>query len=343
MKKIILGLIAVLVLVILGCLIYFSMSKNIRESNIKNETNEKIIKVDNKLFYEVVSEEENFNSCGNEYFDGQINNHVDFSMIPTENNQSNFDGNYNYIKVSKNVIMICSDNTTQYFKAKQINSKKLSEVSDGELDIEADMVQELYNRVNPSEDASILIPFYEKSIFTNDYIISVGIVNSLKNKDGKIPELLSKLEVERGIHDVFGYEVSYTHQDVYIFHRNEFGKGFCGYWYRPNTEQYQLINGCGGNWNEFFKRKLVSATKKGDYIYLKEKSIYFYNDWDDYMSRIYVYNNYAKEKVLDYIEKSSSESTHIKLENYIEDASTYMYTFKYQNGHYIFESITRVD
>lgn len=99
----------------------------------------------------------------------------------------------------------------------------------------------------------------------------------------------------------------------------------------------------GGNWYEFFKRKLISAEKQGNFIYLKEKMIYFTDDWDDYLSRITIYNNYQKEKKLEYIETSSQESYSVSIDDYIDQASTYLYTLEKQGNNYILKGIKEVD
>lgn len=207
-----------------------------------------------------------------------------------------------------------------------------------ELDINSDLIKKLYQIVTPSEDATVLTPLYEKDNFSNEYIISVGISNLLRNMNGERPELLSKLEIERSIHDVFGDDINFSHESTMLLI-----SGVCAYDYQQSTEQYVLVSGCGGNSHERFYRKVMKAIQKNNVIELIEKSIYMNVDWDDYLSRVYIYNNYNKEKVLDYYEKPSSENVNINLDDYIEQASTYIYTFKLQNGKYILESMRKKD
>lgn len=207
-----------------------------------------------------------------------------------------------------------------------------------ELDINSDLVKKLYQMVTPSEDATVLIPLYENDNFPNEYIISVGISNLLSNRNGQRPELLSKLEVERSIHDVFGYDIDFFHESTRLLI-----SGVCAYEYQSKVEQYSLISGCGGNSHERFYRKVIKAMQKNNVIQLVEKSIYLYSDWDDHISRIYIYNNYDRENVLDYYEKPSSEDVNVNLDDYIEQASTYIYTFKLQNENYILESMKKND
>ena len=80
-----------------------------------------------------------------------------------------------------------------------------------------------------------------------------------------------------------------------------------------------------------------------DIIHITEKSIYIYDDWDDYSSKIYIYSNYDQKNLLDYIEKSSSDNYNIEIDNYLDNASTYIYTFHKQNDKYIFDSLKRIN
>lgn len=323
----------------LGFLVYDKV-KNPDVAN-QNETNQRVIKVGDQLYFEVESEKENFDYCGIDYLDGKITSNVDFSKLPIENEQSNFEGTYNYKFLNKKVIMACSDNETLYFKLKEDNV--VEEIVDGNLDINSNLVMDLYDKANPSEDISILKGIYEKdNTFSNDYILTVAITNLIKEHQWKDKEYINKEDVEQQIYKFFGKDISFCHQEVLMFSKNAFGKGICGYSYLEDKNQYQLKHGCGGNWFEFFRRKLVSAEKQGDYIYLTEKSIYFTNDWDDELSRITIYNNYAREKKLNYFVKSSQESIDVLLDDYMEQASTYVYTFHKLNDQYIFEGIKRL-
>lgn len=303
-----------------------------------NDTQERVIQVNNQLYFEVESEKKDFNYCGTDFLDGKIISHIDFSKLPTENDQANFSGDYDYMFVSKKVIMACSSNETLYFKLKEVPSSE--EIIDGNLDIDSSFVEDLYRKANPSEDASILKEIYGNDhSFSNSYILSVALVNLIREKNLQDEEYIKQEDVEEQIYDFFGSNISFQHQKVFLFYSNEYGRGVCGYSYLEEQKQYQLMHGCGGNWYEFFERRLISAEKQGDYVYLTEKSIYCTNDWDDVISRVTVYNNYAREKKLNYFEKSSYESTDVLLDDYIEQASTYIYTFKQQNDHYILESI----
>ena len=70
---------------------------------------------------------------------------------------------------------------------------------------------------------------------------------------------------------------------------------------------------------------------------------FIYNDWNDYSSKISFYSNYNQKNLQDYIETSSSDNYHIEINNYIDKASTYIYTFHKQNDKDIFDSLKRVN
>jgi len=321
-----------------------SVYKKMNDSSLKveNETKEKIIKVDGDLYYAVEGKNKDFHTCSQSLVIGKIDSHVDFSLLPVKDNQSNFEGDYDYIRVNRYVIKICSLDKTMYFERKRKGIQSLDGVEDGLVDFENDYIQDIYNNVNLSNDVNILKGLYgNPGQFSNEYILSVGISNLVREQKLVDEEYIDQSDVEKMIHKIFGYQVSFEHQDSYVLSQGSYENGVCGYWYRKEMKKYQLIHGCGGNMFESFKRKLISVEKKGDYLYLNEKLIYVYNDWDDYSSRIYIYNNYDKEKLLDYIEKDSSGTSSINWQDYLDRGSTYMYIFRKQNDQYIFEKIVK--
>lgn len=67
------------------------VSKN--NSNENNSTEpERIVMVNGKLYYDTGKESTAEGRCGN--MDGQITSNIVFNKVPTQNNQSNFEGNY---------------------------------------------------------------------------------------------------------------------------------------------------------------------------------------------------------------------------------------------------------
>lgn len=104
---------------ILGIEIYNSVKgqNDKTKTNEENTVNERIIRVDGILYYED-SEAEKFNpTCGT--MDGHITSHVKPNEIPTEDNQSNFEGDYGYQYNYTNTIVICTEEGWIPFKSKE--------------------------------------------------------------------------------------------------------------------------------------------------------------------------------------------------------------------------------
>lgn len=205
------------------------------------------------------------------------------------------------------------------------------------LDKNSELVKELYNSVNPSNDATVLKSLYENSQITNDYIIVLGISEYLKSQQD-YPNTISSFDVEKSIYHILGENIPFDHQTVLLLHGSA-----CGYSYESDSKEYIFSSGCGGNSREFFHRIVVEAKQWKDEIQIIEKSIYEFNDWDDKISRIHIYDNYAQNNLLDYMEKDSSISYTINIEDYIEKASSYVYSFKKKDDHYIFENFKKME
>ncbi len=216
-----------------------------------------------------------------------------------------------------------------------------------ELDINSALVQELYEMANPSNDALVLKELYANNVITDKFKITMGIVKYLKDNpdiakqfretSDEDQKYLSKEIVLDNARKVLGEQTVYRDQDVYVLNGD-----ICNALYHQDSEQYEIISGCDGNQFESFYRKITKAYQENNTIYIYEKSIYVYDDWDDYVSKKSIYNNYNKEKLLDYIETDSSENYKILVEDYIDEAATYRYKYVLENGEYVFEGLELV-
>lgn len=122
MKKILKVLIGVLVVVtILGIIIY-SKTKVISDDNKitinanNNNKVERIVKIDGKLYYDTGKESNIDARCG--VMDGKIISNVSNGEIPTEDGQSNFEGQYDYQYGTNDTIEIKIDNKWYVFQEK---------------------------------------------------------------------------------------------------------------------------------------------------------------------------------------------------------------------------------
>ena len=93
---------------ILGLEIYNS----VKGKNNKAESNEQ-----NKIYYENKEAEKFSPTCGT--MDGYITSHVKSDEIPTEDNQSNFEGDYGYQYVYKNIMIVLTEEGWITFKSKK--------------------------------------------------------------------------------------------------------------------------------------------------------------------------------------------------------------------------------
>ena len=201
-----------------------------------------------------------------------------------------------------------------------------------DLDINSSTVQELYKMANPSDDASLLKFLYSSDELPDNYKIAMGIMAYIK--DHGEDESISSNDVSTYVKKTLG-DTSYKDHDTYIFTGD-----ICGYFYDETTSSYSFITGCGGNEYESFYRKIVSAKKDGDTITIDEKSIYVYNNFDETSNKVFVYNDYNQDDLLNYFETSDDYT--INIDDYLDSATTYEYTFVKSGNSYVFKSIKSI-
>ena len=129
-----------LAVIIVGCGLYYKITNNSVNTNspsnsnlITNEqtqnnvtTSGRIVMVNGTLYYDANKESTIQGRCGNS--DGKITSNISSNEIPTENNQANFEGNYEYQYGEQNTIEIKINDKWYVFKAKEnseISQKKL--------------------------------------------------------------------------------------------------------------------------------------------------------------------------------------------------------------------------
>ena len=224
--------------------------------------------------------------------------------------------------------------------------KKDEEAEKINLDINSELVQNLYKMANPSEDASVLNELYGNTKLTDDYIIAIGIADYLKDNDPILIEnptydfdYIPSEDVDKHIKFVLG-DVDYKPKDIFLF-----SDGYCGFNYNKELDRYEDKGGCGSDGYEKYYRKIASAYKEGNKIYIKEKLFFVYNDWNDYISKVSIFSNYDKKNLLDYFEQDAKDGLNIDIDKYINKGSIYQYEFvqKDNNNNYIFKGIKRIE
>ena len=95
---------------------------NIQETNnVEPEEIGKIIKVDGKLYYETGRDNSEMLRCG--LMDGNITSHVSSNEIPTNNNESNFEGDYGFQYGRDGTIDVLIDDKWMVFETKEVVEK----------------------------------------------------------------------------------------------------------------------------------------------------------------------------------------------------------------------------
>lgn len=204
------------------------------------------------------------------------------------------------------------------------------------LDIDSDLIHDLYASVNPTEDGLILSDLYQNGGLSNNYMLVVALSDYIRDQDTNV-EVISKDEVDQRIESIFG-DKEVEHQRTYLFL-----EGYCGFNYNDDLEQYEFIHGCGGDMYQSFVKEIVGAREEGDNIIITEKSLYVYRDWDADYSHVTIYNNVTQREEIDEFDNDPAVELDINLDDYIDHASTYEYTFERVDNHYIFKGVKLVD
>ena len=204
------------------------------------------------------------------------------------------------------------------------------------LDIHSKLVQDLYSMVNPTEDGLILSDFYQNGGLSNNYMLTVALSDYIREQNENV-KVISKHEIDKRVESIFGIE-EVKHQKTYLLFDR-----YCGFTYNNVLEQYELILGCGGDMNQSFVRKLVRAREERGNIILTEKSIYVYQDWNTDYSHVTIYNNVVQKEEIDKFDNDSITELDINIDDYINYASTYEYTFEKVDDRYIFKGIKLVN
>ena len=227
-------------------------------------------------------------------------------------------------------------------------SKENKEEETIKLDINSELVKKLYKMANPSDTAIVLDELYQSDKLSDKYKIAMGIADYLKENEPISVEnsdyvfyYIPEEDVNEHIKFVLGDKVKYKSQDVYIMSDN-----ICKFKYNEELKRYEDGGGCGDMGFRSYLRKITSAYAKGDKIYIKEKSIFIYNDWDDYYSHVSVYSNHDQKKLLDYFEADPNvgfDKDEV-MNKFIDKGSVYRYEFekKDSNNNYIFNGIKRL-
>ena len=225
------------------------------------------------------------------------------------------------------------------------NFKDRNFANDNDINIDKNstLVKELYDMVNPSNDAILLDELYKNKDLTSKYIVAMGINNYLKyNKIKKFNNndinggYINESDVRDNIKYVLG-NISYNNTDTYIMKDN-----YCMFKYNNELSRYELVGGCDGSYTGYY-RVIDSAYVNDNKLYIREKLIYYTYDFNEVINKVSIYDNPDMTNILDYREISSYDEINY-LDNFIDNGSIYLYEFEKvdNNNNYVFKKITRL-
>ena len=212
-----------------------------------------------------------------------------------------------------------------------------------ELDINSDLVQDLYETIVPNNNSYILSQLYSNAELTNEYKLNVAIMNYVKKNPTSDPSAdnvinyLSADDVLDSAKEIFGDDVSLINQS-FMFNINH---GYCGYNFNEEKNRYEPFEGCGDMMGKYFYRKLLNAKEQGNQIILQEQSFYVYENLGT--DEIYIYDNYDQDKMLDFVQSKDTVISGVNENDYIDKGSIYEYIFQKENDRYIFKEIKKVE
>ncbi len=190
--------------------------------------------------------------------------------------------------------------------------------------------EKLYQKVNPSEDYALLKYLYtNNNSFDNNYIIAVGLNNYI-DKNNNV-EVIKEEDVNESIKEIFGADIKFNHQNTYIYKEN-----YCSFEFDEAKKEYIAIHGCDGDMFHKLYRKVITTKELDKTLEIYEKLIFA--EWSQNFDTITIYNNNIDKKVIEKLDGNKN----IDINNYLDNATTYKYTFEKVNNNYIFKSLTKV-
>lgn len=228
------------------------------------------------------------------------------------------------------------------------NKEDKKNITTQELDISSSLVQDLSKMINPSNEGSLISELYTEKALSNSYILAVGAMNYIRKNVSKESEAVKKLmlvvnipdeDLKQSIYEIFG-EVNYEKENFYVFNHEY---GVCGFTYNKELDQFESLNGCDGTEGTRISRKIISARKENNHIYIVEKTVFIYADFgiNDTID-CYIYSDFNKKNLIAYIKTDRTKGIPLSIEPYIEHASSYEYIFEKIGDHYIFKEIKKI-
>ncbi len=199
-----------------------------------------------------------------------------------------------------------------------------------------ELVKELMDKI----DMPLWSKYYE--IYYTDKIDAKDLPNDAKlllgsalyRSKNKTATEMTTSEMKEQLQEIFGENISYKDESI--------DTGAC---YGDNmtlsNDTYTFDGGCGGMGPvDNYQTKLIQAKKYADKIEIIQKIAYlsYGDDWTP-DSEYYERNIYTKKDGKKLGTENGVEE--FDIEKYINQLDSYLYTFKLENNHYIFESVEK--
>ncbi len=227
------------------------------------------------------------------------------------------------------------------------------------LSIDDATVTDLYKKINHvSNDYSFnfIGAFYQTDNMSVDKMDNkLKLFLALNNATTTTDELeqtlfVSESSLKTAMTDLFG-NINYENESLSA-------TGGCGFGYAQydaNNKNYSIGVACGGTGFPYYKTKLIQARKYSNKIEIYEKHIAVKPTWvkennlDVEKDLIYKYFKLSNDNCNGYecligtnLISENVTDLNTNLDQYMNQADTYKYTFQLENGHYYFYSVEKV-
>ncbi len=202
-------------------------------------------------------------------------------------------------------------------------------------------IQLLYERANPSDSVISLGDVYKKGTFSNEFILGAAFVDFLRNHPNDL--VVSEENINESVHKIFG-DITYAHDSGYIV-----SPYLCAFRHNVGEKSYTYLKGCDGSLNSYLSRKIVSAIKSETEYIITEKLVYVKSNWDEVINTdqknavVKVYSDINETKLINEISYlwESEEEPKIKVDDYLDSASTYKYHFVFDGENFVYKKLEK--
>lgn len=190
------------------------------------------------------------------------------------------------------------------------------------IDINTPYIQNIYHSVTLENNLESKFDFYTEEKMNNTYLLNLGTQNTFSNS-------ISFKDVQKNIQTLTNYQTVYPHS-------------ICGYDYIASTQSFIKVNDCSLTQNYNFYTLLSNAKENDVNLILEEKNIFYTKDFINNNYFITLYKDTSQKEVIDYINIYEENDLNQLINNYIDKATTYQYTFEKKNNHYVFKDIKKI-